>query len=265
MKTKKYFLILTVFTAILCVPALGEVELPVPAEKPFLIGRAHPELADVDQLYVDIVPPDSDPNKDGLVWQELETKVLNKLRKANIRVVGNIKTVITRGFNISVLSELRVDIDMLRLDDSQQYVFRIQASVSREVRLARKSNFSFKAVVWKTEPVMQVVSVKDMPDKVTDVVLKQTEAFIHAYLAANPKTSQPADANSVSTVPKQPAKPAAQQEVTEYKFVASENSKVFHRPDCHWVKQIKPENLIDYDTRAEAIKAGKRPCKQCKP
>ena len=60
-------------------------------------------------------------------------------------------------------------------------------------------------------------------------------------------------------------KPGARSAVAKYKYVASKNSKIFHKPECSWAKRIKPENLVGYNSRDEAMKAGKRPCKLCKP
>ena len=48
-------------------------------------------------------------------------------------------------------------------------------------------------------------------------------------------------------------------------YVASRNSEVFHRADCKSALKISPKNLIHYATRDEAIRAGKRPCKECRP
>ena len=48
-------------------------------------------------------------------------------------------------------------------------------------------------------------------------------------------------------------------------FVASAKSKVFHKADCKFVERISAANLVHYDTRDEAIKAGKRPCSECSP
>jgi len=48
-------------------------------------------------------------------------------------------------------------------------------------------------------------------------------------------------------------------------YVASKYSEVFHRPDCEWAKKIRPDNLIIFKTREEAIKSGRRPCKVCNP
>jgi micrococcal nuclease len=50
-----------------------------------------------------------------------------------------------------------------------------------------------------------------------------------------------------------------------WEYVASKKSKVFHRPDCTWVKKISPNNLIGFRSREEAIKSGRRPCRSCRP
>jgi len=60
-------------------------------------------------------------------------------------------------------------------------------------------------------------------------------------------------------------KPVIKKIPSGVKFVVSKKSNVFHRLNCKWAKKIKPGNRIYYKTRQEAIKAGKRPCKVCKP
>ena len=59
--------------------------------------------------------------------------------------------------------------------------------------------------------------------------------------------------------------PPATVQTKECKYVASKNSKVFHRPDCKWAKRISPKNLIGFKPREEAIRSGRRPCKRCRP
>ena len=54
-------------------------------------------------------------------------------------------------------------------------------------------------------------------------------------------------------------------ESQEYKYAASKNSDVFHYISCSYVATIKPENLILFKTREEAIASGRRPCKKCNP
>jgi len=108
-----------------------------------------------------------------------------------------------------------------------------------------------------------------MPAKVTNVVLEHIEAFIHAYIAANPPDKQSSDAKTTDTVSqtaqRQQAKPAAKPAVAKYNYDASKNSKVFHNPECSSAKRILQKNLIGYNRRNEALKAGRRPCKICKP
>jgi len=282
MKTKKHYLILAVVTAILCVPTLGQIELPRIPEAD-LIGRPNPTLADIEQLYVIIVRLHSRPDEDGLLLKELEQSVRHKLKDANITVTEDdvdkikpdIKKVLLRHlkekdvrtlrFRSTNIPELRIDIDTLKLTDSQRYVFRIQTSVARAVCLSREYKPLFKADVWKVEPVMHVASVQSMPAAVSNKVLQQVEAFIAAYRAANPPGARPSAPNDIAVKPEKLTKPDAKRTVAEYKYVASKNSKVFHKPDCRWAKRIKPENLVGYNSRDEAIEAGKRPCKMCKP
>ncbi len=66
-------------------------------------------------------------------------------------------------------------------------------------------------------------------------------------------------------MPGEPLKLPGKRAVAEYKYVASKNSEVFHKPQCRWAKKISKRNLVGYNSTDEAVKAGKRPCKLCKP
>jgi phosphatidylserine/phosphatidylglycerophosphate/cardiolipin synthase-like enzyme len=48
-------------------------------------------------------------------------------------------------------------------------------------------------------------------------------------------------------------------------YVASRNSTVFHKADCKSAKKISEKNLVYYATRNEALRAGKKPCAECRP
>ena len=48
-------------------------------------------------------------------------------------------------------------------------------------------------------------------------------------------------------------------------YVASKNSKVYHRSDCRHARRISPENLIRFANAQEAAESGKRPCRVCRP
>jgi len=262
MKTKKHYLILAVVTAILCVPAPGEIELPLPEDRrPILIGRPHPQLAGIRELYVRIMRVGTGPSKDALVWKDLRAKVEHKLVKAGIKMYSGI----VRGWPVPGTPVLRVDIDMLKFKDLQQYVFRIQTSLVRTVTLPAQPKLHFHADVWKGSSSIQAVSVQNMPALVTGVVLEQVEVFIQSWRAANSRSTRPSAPNDITVKPEKLTKPDAKRIVAEYKYVASKNSKVFHKPDCRWVKRILAKNLVGYNSRNEVIEAGKRPCKMCKP
>jgi len=48
-------------------------------------------------------------------------------------------------------------------------------------------------------------------------------------------------------------------------WVASSNSKIFHRSTCTFAKRMKKGTVIQFPTREKAIETGRRPCKTCKP
>jgi methylphosphotriester-DNA--protein-cysteine methyltransferase len=48
-------------------------------------------------------------------------------------------------------------------------------------------------------------------------------------------------------------------------YVASANREPFHKPACEWAKKISAKNLEAFKSREEAVKAGHRPCKVCRP
>lgn len=48
-------------------------------------------------------------------------------------------------------------------------------------------------------------------------------------------------------------------------FVASKSGKVFHKPTCSHAKRIQDTTKVIYQTRDQAIAAGRRPCQTCNP
>jgi phosphatidylserine/phosphatidylglycerophosphate/cardiolipin synthase-like enzyme len=59
--------------------------------------------------------------------------------------------------------------------------------------------------------------------------------------------------------------PPERHDSTPVGYLASTNSQVFHRAGCRAVSKISSKNLTVYATRDEALKAGKKPCAECKP
>ncbi|MHC4192732.1 MAG: Ada metal-binding domain-containing protein [Planctomycetota bacterium] len=264
MNLKKYYLILAPIAAIVCIPVLGEVGFPWPHDELMLLAQPNPALVGIDELHVFIVPHDTEPNKHASLWKELDSKIKAKFKEAEIKIARlHYIGYPVRAFNTP---ELKVNIDMLELEDYEKYVFRIETSLASRVFFANDASRFLKAEAWKVPATMQAVSAEEMPARLTETVMGQVEAFISCYQVANEKYAHPPDANDIGTViPKELIKPLPRPAIPIYNCVASKNSKVFHRPGCGSAAKISPENLIGYGNRADAIEAGKRPCKRCKP
>jgi len=261
MKVRKYLsvIILTAVCGILYNSASGEIKLPLQLVEQG-VGKTS-VLTGIEELGIVIVTSDSEPNKDGLVWKTLETKVEEKLKAAGIKATSTIDSADkSKALNTP---ELRLYINMLKPAGSQQYVFYIRTSFWRAAHLTKKADTPVKACVWEMEPLMQVVTGPTMPAAVTNAVLDQIDVFVNTYRAAvqAAKVSPAKDNTSGVSNEKRPDKPAA----AGQKYYASKTSKKFHKADCEWIKRIKPENLMTYNSRDEAVKADKQPCKQCKP
>ena len=111
---KKHYFVLVVLIGILCTPALGKESLGVEShDAPLLIAEPNPMLTGIKQLCVVIESSGVDPNKDGLVWDELEANIKRDLKKAGIRIAPDIQ--FRREARFPNLSEFRVYVDMLEL------------------------------------------------------------------------------------------------------------------------------------------------------
>ncbi|MGI9862938.1 thermonuclease family protein [Moorella naiadis] len=48
-------------------------------------------------------------------------------------------------------------------------------------------------------------------------------------------------------------------------YIGNARSKIFHLPSCEWAQKIAPQNRVEFKSRDEAVNAGYRACKVCKP
>ena len=76
---------------------------------------------------------------------------------------------------------------------------------------------------------------------------------------------QPKPKKSSGTPKEKPKKSDLSDLPKEGYYIGNSKSKVFHRPNCRHARRIKPEYRVIFSTREEAINAGYRPCKVCKP
>jgi len=266
MNIKKCFPVLCVVNAILCVWAFGQGKSPLNDDKSSPEVRINPAMADIDSLYIDIAASYSDFSNDGQFLGRLQGEAEQKIIQAGVNIYSGPVLVNTEPANIPVL---KVNIETFELGDSQQNMYRIQTSLSVGIYPAQAPSVLFKVDVWSRVATVQAASAEKTPAAVADLVLKQVEAFVADYRAANPqsgKAAAPAVKRTIAApVVRERVRQAPKQAATENTFVASKNSRVFHKPGCSSAKRILEENLVVYSSREEAINAGKRPCKRCKP
>ena len=266
MKSKTCHLVIVTLVAIFCTQAV--------AQKPYVgptpggpVREPRPALVGVRKMYVIVEPIDPRiKNIHGLKWKVLQDTVEQTLKNAGLEIAPGI--VLGKGQRDRDIPEFRVYCDLTSLPNFRIHVFRCQTTLALKAKLPDK-NLSFKAEVWQAEPAMHAVGWKAMPDYVKNVITVQTKSFISDWKFANSmdKIMKSRD-YAVSKTPKTSKNPGAFKAKTpaaEYKYVASKKAKVFHEPDCSAAKKIKPENLTGYDRKGEAVKAGRRPCRLCKP
>ena len=254
-KIRKCYFTLLVIVGILCNFSLC-IAATDHGDDLSLTAKPNPNLAGIKELSVSITHPAVEPNTYNLSFEDLQGKIINKLSEANIPAKSSTPL---------PCPTLGIQIEILRLDDSQEYVFHIQTSLERQVLLSPQDNLHISANVWKTKPVMKMSSAEDVPAAITGIVTEQVEAFIAAYMAANSKRSEPAKANGTKAASAKVEKTIVKQTAGQSKYVTSKNGKVFHTADCSNGNRILPENIVTYNSREEAERDGKRPCKICKP
>ena len=270
MNHTKRVLTLSIFIAALLVPAAARTELPEEIQ-PFLIARPHPQLSRINTLGITIILGGAKAGKNNPVHRGLEPSIRNKLLEAGIGSVENADH--KQGSKSLGAPQLRIHIDTLNLGDTNQRAFLVRTSLARQAYLVRGQDdpqgsgpaSALTAEVWTHASGMQLTSADNLLAQITDAVLQQTDVFTAAWTAANPPGQRLPVGNETATIPKESTAPPVESPVAASGYVASKNSKVFHSPSCRFAGTISAENLVAYKTRAEAVNAGKRPCKLCKP
>lgn len=89
-------------------------------------------------------------------------------------------------------------------------------------------------------------------------------AWIHANLPSLPEMT-----TAKRGAPGEAKRPTTKSQATTPQdrapLVGSRNSKIVHRADCSHVARIKPSNRTEFPTVEAAKRAGRRPCRSCKP
>ncbi len=71
---------------------------------------------------------------------------------------------------------------------------------------------------------------------------------------------------SASAAPPTSIAPFASAVPVEAAYVLNANSRRFHRPECSSLRDMKPDNRLDFSgSREEVLDMGYTPCKRCNP
>lgn len=125
------------------------------------------------------------------------------------------------------------------------------------------------ARLWKTWWFVELVLVLAATVGYTGFVTVRTAQTPAAAVVitterdAPPLTPAPEAAMPEPTATPEPT--PAPDTVVESTYVASRKAKKYHRPSCQYAAKIKDENLVSFDSAAQAQAAGYAPCGACKP
>ena len=163
MKSKRYFFILAVAAGCICIPVCGLEETLPSGQEYMLINQPHPALAGIDKLCVFVLRY-GEKEPDLPFWEQLEADINEKLQQAGIDSGA------TTPDKILNIPELRIYISILRLENSQQYVFSIRTALARSVCLKNEQQPVFKADIWQASPATLAVTAENSFTEITDIV-----------------------------------------------------------------------------------------------
>jgi len=204
----------------------------------------------------------------GLSQKAIEADLESELKRAGIEVL--LFSLKFADKNRIVISNrdtpiLQVVVAIYKPSHLQLYSYACELALFEHVCPKRNEGATWLAKTWWIPPSVGMMSDGEMPQTIGNHLRVLVQKFVSDHVEANQKGAKLPDSADGRTLSQVPTKEAGSQTAIEYTYVASKSSNVFHRPDCRWAKNISPNNLVSYSSRDEAIKAGKKPCKSCKP
>lgn len=122
--------------------------------------------------------------RDGLFPSQLHTDVESKLRQAGIRVI-----ISNEARQTSSVPSLNLRVNLANREGGG-YLFHVQLVLLEAVRLKDKPpQQTALAATWSTDGIFGITppEAAHMADQVRGIVRNETDHFVNAYLAANPR------------------------------------------------------------------------------
>ena len=137
-------------------------------------------LAGVKGVCVAVEPIKEDAERDGLGRDQVNTDVELKLRQAGVTVLTQEQALSSAG-----AVYLHVNVHTLKSTQGDLYAYDVHLEVHQPVRLIRDPTVAALAATWSVGSLG--LAGAERLRSVRDIVRDQTDQFINAYLAANPK------------------------------------------------------------------------------
>jgi len=219
-------------------------------------------LRGINAITID-VSCSQDAKEAGLNEEDIGENIRKQLEEAGIKIMPS-----QAWGRVPGRCRVRIRIKTYQPPRQELFIYNLEFHLLQTVVLERNPKTKIDAATWELTWLAHGYKNK-LAEAIPANLKLMANSFVRDYRQANPQGGKLSDANDINDVsvtdPKEQIRTDAKSTVAEYKYVASKNSKVFHKPECRWAKRIKPENLVGYNSRDKAIKAGKRPCKLCKP
>ncbi len=282
MRSKKKILLLAVMVGVL-VFSFASAEKQIVGQVDARQYTLNLGLSDVDRLYVIVLLDGGVASKDGIVGTEVEQAIKEHLsqvcpqisledqKAADGKLHQMIDEKVGTAGKVKVRSidtpELIVRIST-RKYAQQLAAFHVQSSFAKKVYLRASPRAAAKAEVWRLDVPIGSADANSISDVVRAESLRQVDAFVADWKRANgPRVSAEEKPKTDATISatKRLHRTISPEQKVEHAYIASWNSKVFHKAGCRSAGRISPENLVGFSSRNEAVISGRRPCKLCKP
>ncbi len=234
------------WVAILLGASLGSAADAQPPKDQEVLLSAGQALVGVDRLGVVLAIHGVEQDVRLMDAPKLKGEIVEKLSGAGIKHVES---------ETDYTPRLIIRIEGTPMPEGDKLVCRVQVSLIRYVLLVSQPSLPIPAEVWQGRPALAAVVKAGVAETISSAVTGQIETFLDGYRRAA----------SLSTLSSGVKPDRAAPTASGYPFLSSKSSQVFHRPDCRWAQNIASDNRVGYKSREEAVQAGKRPCKTCKP
>ena len=140
--------------------------------------RDRESLRGLKGVFVTVERLDPEVEKDGLTAAQIRTDAESNLRRAGIKLLSK-----QEWFDSPGSPNLELNVFVLRLPSSPEYVYSINIALKQRAYLIREPIEVFGATTWS---LGTITGITPHLDKIRSSVEAQVDKFIPAYVSVNP-------------------------------------------------------------------------------